>query len=133
MCTTRVKLEYYNLNVNFFILGEISEAKPQTITEAPPPSQLPGKKAYIPPYTPKSNNRDPGGSGQSSRAGRSWQQNSGSASTTNRSNLSSRVNQRNNQYSSPGNRSKRPKLLTDEEKLEVDSKYHIGTSYSMSC
>ncbi len=49
-------------------LGEVSETKKPApvITEAPPPSQLPGKKAYIPPYTPKS--AATGGSGHHHRS-----------------------------------------------------------------
>ena len=38
--------------------GEVPAAKTTPApTASPPPSQLPGKKAYIPPYTPKNVNR----------------------------------------------------------------------------
>jgi len=40
----------------YFFSGEVSESKTEA-TASDVPTPLPGKKAYIPPYTPKSNNK----------------------------------------------------------------------------
>lgn len=133
--------------------GEVPEKKQVPCTEAPPdgedpppPAQLPGKKAYIPPYTPKSAlgkgdhrrpaasasssssaNKRPHPSSSSSSAARAQQQASrpggvaaGSSSSSGVSRHHPHPHAREDLHSRP----KKPKVpqMTDEEKLEVTRK-----------
>ncbi|TRY73107.1 hypothetical protein TCAL_11821 [Tigriopus californicus] len=97
-----------------FLKGEIVHPKPETVTEAPPPQVLPGKKAYIPPYTPKSSNRPH--SSMSRNYGRSSGQSMGGSRSMGTNNHRARSS------SSTTNRAKKSKFadLGEEDHLSED-------------
>ncbi len=111
--------------------------------QPPPPAQLPGKKAYVPPYTPKSaatggrSSSGGGGGGGGNRSGsRGSNSSSRAGSSAKRSSTGQQFSTDMGGYAgvtitpsgssgrgSPGfSKAKKPKL-TDEERLEVDCKY----------